>query len=237
MPSRFGGAVCFSSLMALASSVYAQTGPAVGIVLSSRDSQVGGAPASPGVSVFSGDRLTTQKDSGLIVQAGKFQFWLHENTTATLVGRPQGVALELESGSISFSSATPELGLEIFISDLRIVPQAAAILRGQVLIRDPCQVLIASQQGALKILRGNEITEVPETQGKQVSPINPIEPRPKGVDLGDGSFHKAHAHKPCVQPAAVAKGNVMLWVPPVVFMQAATVTSILLARDKNVSPF
>lgn len=232
MRGRFGGVVWVCLGAGLAGSAHGQTSPAIGVVLSTRNGQVGSVPATPGVSVFSGDRLSTPKDSGLIVQAGKFQFWFHDNTNGTLTARPQGVALELESGSATFSSVDGGQSLEIFVSDIRIEPHSAQGLEGHITIQSPCGIIVTSKQGSLRIMRRKEIRKVLEGTSVQVTPGDPIEPRPRGIALEDQSFHRSHAHGKCTPPAA--KGRVMDWVYPVVFMETAAVVSVLLLED--VSP-
>lgn len=234
MQNRLGGVVCLGLAALAAASLHGQSSPVIGIVLSTRNGQVGNVPATPGVSVFSGDRLRTPKDSGLIVQGGKFQFWFHENTSATLTARSQGVALELEGGSASFSALEPAQTLEIFVSDIRIEPDSAHALHGYITIQNPCEIIVTSKQGVLKVVRGKQIKQVLEGSSVLLVPMNPVEPRPRGVALEDQTFHQGHVHESCPQPAG-AKGRVMDWVYPVVFMEVAGVTAIWLARE-GVSP-
>jgi len=214
------------------SAAKAQGSPAVGIVISARSGQVGAAAASPGQTVFSGDRVITAKDSGLIIQAGKFQFSFHDNTVAVLIARPDGILLEIESGAATFSALNPDPGLSVFVSDLRIRSMDLQAFSGSVAVDDPCSVVITSYVGRLEVLRKKQTEELRQ-RSVLATPEFPIEPLPRGATPGDRALHQGHTHGACKLPVTTA-GGLQKWVVPTVVAGAATVAVV--AWRLSVSP-
>ncbi len=216
---------------------FAQPQPAIGVVVSARSGQIGAASAAPGTTVFSGDRLVTQKDSGLIIRSGDVQFSFQDETVAALYARPDGIALDIERGSLTFFSQVSVPGFTLFVSDLRITPSLAQAFSGEVTVVSPCEAILTARVNHLRLLSGRRTGELTAGTSVQVVPENPIETRPPGLPPGDSSFHRGHAHKGCRPPAGPgqsAKTAGPNWLAPVLFVEAGVVTAVVLARP--VSP-
>jgi len=238
MHSRYLGVALALALLFLFADVSvanAQGGAPLGIVISARSGQVGTSVAAPGLTVFSGDRVLTAKDSGLIIRAGKLQFSFQDNTTGILVAQPDGVALDLIAGSVTFSASEAAFGT-VFVSDLRIAPHAPMPFAGDVTVAGECSAIVTSYAGELQVLRKAALKSVPAQTSAQITPEFPIEPRPPGVPPGSRDFHAGHAHGACkLPPAFSAKSLGPNWFLPVLFIEAGAATAVVLARP--VSPF
>ena len=234
MRSRYlGVALAIGVFLLAVTPVAAQSGVPIGTVISARSGQVGSAPAQVGSTVFSGDRLVTQKDSGLIIQAGKFQFSFQDGTVATIAQQPGGLAVEIESGSFTMSSLSPDPGLTVFVSDLRIAPKMAQAFSADVSVSGECAVVVTSRVGQLVIQRAADRVEVPERTSVQLTPRYPIEQRPPGVPMGDTAFHRPHSHPLCKVPTMIgSKGP--NWFVPVLLVEAAVVPIVVWRQ--SVSP-
>jgi len=235
MHSRYlGVALAMIAYSLSAGNVHGQPQAAVGIVLSARSGQVGAGSAAPGTTVFSGDRILTQKDSGLILRAGEVQFSFQDETVATLYARPEGIALEIERGSITFFAQSAAPGFTLFVSDVRITPNVAQAFSGDIAVLNDCAAIVTARVGNLLVKRGAQAEEITSGNSRQIAPIQPIEQRPPGTAPGDNSFHKGHAHKGCTPAVAGAKGVGPNWFVPVLLVEA--VAAPIVAWRLMVSP-
>ena len=98
---------------------------AVGIVVSTGQARIGSTGATVGATVFSGDLLTTEGGGSLLVQARKVHVFLPESSAAAIYAKPVGIAIELERGAVVLSSpgASPNDLIEIYASDVKVVPR------------------------------------------------------------------------------------------------------------------
>lgn len=204
---------------------------AVGIVVATGKAQVGSVSATPGATVFSGDLLATQGGGGLLVQAGKFRFFLNENSVASIYEQPAGLAIELVRGSLVFSSATPDAGVQLFASDVRIAPQAGQSVMGEIRFVSACELRVTSQTGSLQVSKEKQSFTAGAGSSYKVVPGHALESRTPRLSPSDPRIHDSHTHVKC-EPLPVVKQpplNSPSWFAPVMFVEAAVVAAVLLA--------
>ncbi len=206
----------------------AQQSQPIAVILEASGARVASSVASPGGTVFSGDILSTGSGGRLQLQAGRSRFTLSSDSIATIHSRASGVVADLERGTMLFSSDTGE-GLEVVVSDVRILPRMAQATLGEVSILNACQVRVTSQRNLLTMLRGKETRALEENVSYVVTPENSIETRQDSrISPDDAGFHSMHTHRPCPVPATGARLDpvakiayaAQLVVPPII---AATV--------------
>lgn len=225
---------CAIPLLLSASILFAQSGTPVGSVISTRSAQIGNVFAAVGTTVFSGDRIVTNTDSGLIIQAGSFQLSFQDNSSAILYSDKGGLNLILEKGSFTFSSPQTAAPLTIFASDVRILAESRPDLFGYVTVVDSCAIDVTNQRGLVTTIRGTDRLTVPEMSSRRITPSFPVEPRPMNVSASEKTLHAGHSHGPCKPPAGATNAKGPSWLLPVLFVEAGVVTSVVLARP--VSP-
>src|ERR1700681_3163316 len=82
---------------------------AIGFVSHADGAYIGEAYASPGTSIYDGDRLSTEADGSLRLTIGTAALHLAPQTSLTvhLADSGQDTEVELDAGSLVFSSAKP----------------------------------------------------------------------------------------------------------------------------------
>jgi hypothetical protein len=189
-----------------------QNAQPIGIVTATGRAQIGSSTASVGASVFAGDLLRTEAGDGMIVHVGKVQFFLHENSIATLYLRPNGAVAELEQGTLTFSTPVATDAVEVLVSDVRVLPKILGATVGEVSIVNPCELRVSSQVNPLQVLRGKSEHVVQEVTTYRVAPEHNIEVRNQRVSPDSPDFHNSHSHKPCkVPPGWATQTKVPTW--------------------------
>lgn len=141
--------------------------PALGTVTSAQKAYVGTANASPGSTVFDGDKLSTESAGVIQVRTKAARFQLVQSGAAEL-SQTQGIpTATLLRGTAVFSTANSKAFLlHASIAEIRAETDAPTV--GQVSIVGPKELLVRSSRGALAITVDGETKTIPEASAYRV---------------------------------------------------------------------
>jgi len=190
----------------------AQTSPqntALGLVAISAGGFFGNAAASEGSSIYSGDYLKTQENGSLLVRVGALSLELQGSSGAHIYRAPYGAIVELDNGTVVYTTPGTQENLVIVASDVRVTPALSTSDFGRVSIDDPCNVSVYSQRGQANVQAGSESHVVEQGKAYKVRAENEVSYRQyMSPDAGD--YHNYHEHHPCAAPVQSAKGHAPL---------------------------
>jgi hypothetical protein len=182
-----------------AAPLFAQTPrptPALGIVVRSSQASIGNAAASDGATLYSGDYLSTQENGTLLVRVGTLSLELESSSALHLYRAPYGAVIELNRGSVIYTTPGAKENLVIVASDVRITPDASRPDFGRVSIDNPCEVTVYSQRGQANAQVGKDSRLVEEGKAYHVRADNKISYR-EYLSPEDTDYHRRHDHEPC----------------------------------------
>jgi len=188
--------------LGLASPLLAQAqaqNPALGIIVRSSQASIGNAAASDGASIYSGDYLSTEDNGSLLVRVGALSVELESSSALHIYRAPYGAVLELNHGSVIYTTPGGRENLVIVASDVRITPDASLADLGRVTIENPCEILVYSQRGQADAKAGRETHLVEEGKAYRVRAENRISYR-EYLSPDDADYHRYHEHEPCAPP-------------------------------------
>ena len=130
---------------------------------------IGEAPASSGTTVYDGDRLSTEADGVLRLNAGTTALQLAPQTSLTvrLAGTGQGTQVELDIGTLVFSSSKPP-AIAVRANDAWIRPASNAPTVAHIRIVNRKELRISAQRGPLQLSYEGETAVIPEGVAYQV---------------------------------------------------------------------
>jgi hypothetical protein len=155
--------------------------------------------------VYSGDELSTGEGGSLLVRVGNLSLELQESSTAHIYRAPYGAILELNHGTVNYTTPGSRENLVIVASDVRITPVLSIPDFGRVSIEDACNVSVHSQRGQADVHVGSESHIVEEGKAYRVRAENAISYR-KYLSPDEDDYHKYHDHRPCA-PFQMVKGH------------------------------
>jgi hypothetical protein len=185
-----------------------------GVVTNSINAMIGSAAVSEGATVFSGDLLRTGDQGRLNVQSGTVQFVLGQNSSARIFRNGTRTIVEIERGTLAYTTNGPNEDIFLFALDVRIVPKTVLPAAGQVSILSRCDVSVTAIRSTIDVTSGRETKTVEESRSFRV--ISDF-----GVDYRDSwqpvlsdypeypreaEYHRSHGHVAC--PAAVRQAPV-----------------------------
>jgi hypothetical protein len=170
--------------------------PALGIVVRSSKALIGSAAASDGATIYSGDHLSTQENGTLLVRVGTLSLELEASSALHLYRAPYGAVIELNHGSVIYTTPGGKDNLVIVASDVRITPDVSRPDLGRVSIDNPCEVTVYSQRGQANAQAGKESRLVEEGKAYHVRADNKISYR-EYLSPEDTDYHRHHDHEPC----------------------------------------
>jgi len=188
--------------LGLVSPLLAQTqpqNPALGIVVRSSQASIGSAAALDGASVYSGDYLSTEENGSLLVRVGALSVELESSSALHIYRAPYGAVVELNRGSVIYTTPGGKENLVIVASDVRITPDASLADLGRVTIENPCEIIVYSQRGQANAKAGKETHLVEEGRAYRVRAENRISYR-EYLSPDDADYHRYHEHEPCAPP-------------------------------------
>lgn len=195
-------AACSGTLLKAQS---AQQAIALGLVAKTSNGQIGSAAASEGASIYSGDELSTSDDGSMQVRIGALSLELQKSTTAHIYRAPYGAVVELDRGSVLYTTPGGAQNLVIVASDVRVTPALSSGDFGRVTVDDPCNVTVQSQRGEANVKVGSENRTIEEGKAYRVRAENRLTYR-KYLSPDADNYHDYHEHIPCAA-AAVPQGN------------------------------
>jgi hypothetical protein len=186
----------------------APQGPALGLLAKTVDAQIGDVSASEGASVYSGDHLSTANNGSMLVRVGKLSLELQGSTSVHIYRAPYGAVVELNGGTILYTTPGNGQNLVIVASDIRVTPVLTSPDFGRVTMDDPCNVTVYSQRGEVNVQVGSENRLVEQGKAFRIRAENRISYR-KYLSPDADDYHSYHDHQPCA-PVEMAHGH-----PPV----------------------
>lgn len=178
----------------------------LGIVGSAVSAKIGSSAASEGATVYSGDAMSTENGGTLLVRIGSLSFELQSDSSAHVYRAPYGAVLELNSGSVVYSTPGGAQNLVIVASDVRVTPNVGQADYGRVTIEDQCNVSVHSEKGQADVRVGSETKTVEEGKAYKVRAEDSITYR-KYLSPDDSDYHRYHDHAPCAAPYQAVKGK------------------------------
>lgn len=167
--------------------VYAGGKP-LGILTLAYGAHLNASNAFAGLSVFDGERLSTDPDGKLGVRIGASVITLAVQSGATLQRSGDGAHVDLDSGSVYVLSAESNL-LEVHTEGVFLRPHGGHQAQAQVLIFAPKVLQITTRQGSLDFSYGKEFRVLPEGQTYRIyleSEDEPQEAAGAGSDTKKG---------------------------------------------------
>jgi len=142
--------------------------PPIGVLTFATHAKLDKATAFAGLSVFDGERLSTEMPGTLGLRAGKSQVTLGEKTEIELIRMDAGgVHIDLEAGSVHFSSAENEL-IEVHTGEATIRPASAQPTRASLTLLGPKVLEINAERGDLAFSYRDEHRNLPAGQTYRV---------------------------------------------------------------------
>ena len=194
--------------LAFAAPLLAQSGPpapALGLIIKSVAASVGNAAASDGASIYSGDSLSTGDNGSLLVRVGAISVELQASSTLHIYRAPYGAVVELNRGSVIYSTPGGKENLVIVASDVRVTPDPSLPDLGRVTIDNPCEITVYSQRGQANAKVGSESHAVEESKTYRVRAESKISYR-EYLSPDADNYHRHHEHEPCA-PLDMVKGR------------------------------
>ncbi len=194
----FFGAALFAAAYAGTAALARATAedPPLGLVEKTTGAQIGNAAASEGLSVYSGDYLSTSDEGSLLVRVGSVSLELQGSSSAHIYRTPYGAVVELNRGSVLYTTPGGEQNLVIVASDVRITPVLSNADFGRVSMDDPCDITVQSQRGKANVEVGSEHRTIEQGQTYRVHAENEINYR-KYLSPDADDYHRYHEHTPC----------------------------------------
>ncbi len=179
--------------------------PVLGLVAKTTNAQIGSAAASEGSSIYSGDYLSTSDNGSLLIRVGALSLELQASTAMHIYRAPYGAILELNRGTVLYTTPGGPQNIVIVASDVRVTPSLSAPEFGRVTMDDPCNITVYSQRGEANVQVGSENRTVEEGKAYRVRAENEISYR-KYLSPDENDYHRYHDHRPCA-PVDMVKGK------------------------------
>jgi len=179
--------------------------PALGLVAKSVSSHIGDVAALDGATIYSGDALSTEDKGSMLVRVGALSLELQESTAAHIYRAPYGAVVELNQGTVVYTTPGTQENIVIVASDVRVTPVVALADLGRVSMDTPCEITVYSQRGQVNVQVGSESRLIEETKAYRVRAVYELSYR-KYLSPDDSDYHDYHDHRPCA-PAEMANGK------------------------------
>jgi hypothetical protein len=135
-----------------------KTASSLGTIVTAEHARVGDSSAEVGTTIFSGDRLTTDREGSVQIRAGAARLLIQSGSTATLNDAEGAPAAKLILGTATFSTGNSK-AFTLFASRAAIRAQSDGPTIGQVTYLNEKELLVVSKRGPLTITVDGE-TEV-----------------------------------------------------------------------------
>lgn len=181
--------------------------PAIGFISHADGAYIGEAYASPGSSVYDGDRLSTEADGSLRLTIGTAALHLASQTSLTVhsPASGQGTEVGLAEGTLVFSLANPP-AIAVRANAAWIGCNASFPVAAQITIVSAKELRIRAQRGSLQFTYKGETAVIPEGLAYRVI-LNPDDP-PNASASGPANKKPATSGKPFLLIAIVSAAAV-----------------------------
>ena len=153
--------------------------PPIGILTLATHAHLDEAVAFPGLSVFEGERLSTEAGGRLGVRAGHSILTLGEKTELEIISVDGGMHVDMSSGSMHFSAREQEV-VEVHVEDATVRPASSQPSQAWVTMLAPRVLQITAERGSLDFSCRDEFRNLPEGQTYRIYLDSPT--GPEGVD-------------------------------------------------------
>jgi hypothetical protein len=194
------GCILATASLAFAPLSLAQDTP-LGVVLQANLAHVRQSALTEGASIFAGEEISTDVSGSADIRIANSRYSLAANSHGRFYpAHPsKGSVAELTNGTLTFRRDNGD-NIEVFASDVRIVPQGDAPATGQVTVFSPCKISVTAITGDLQITAGTETHIVTERESYEVLPQQSVASIQNFVSPDDPAYHQSHTHKACVVP-------------------------------------
>jgi len=179
--------------------------PALGLVAKSVSGHIGDAASSEGATVFSGDYLYTEDAGSMLVRVGPLSLELQGSTAVHIYRAPYGAIVELNRGTVVYTTPGTQENIVIVASDVRVTPVPSLADLGRVSMDNPCEITVYSQRGQANVQVGSESHLIEEAKAYRVRAVSEISYR-QYVSPDASDYHRYHEHRPCA-PLEMVKGK------------------------------
>jgi hypothetical protein len=138
-------------------------GKPLGILTLAYGAHLNASDAFAGLSVFDGERVSTDADGKIGVRIGASVITLAEQSGATLQRVGDGAHVDLDAGSVYLWSAESN-PLEVHVEGALLRPHGAHNGQAQILMFAPKILQITTRQGSVDFSYGKEFRVLPEGQ-------------------------------------------------------------------------
>jgi hypothetical protein len=148
----------------------------LGILTQAYEAHLNDAAASPGLSLFDGEDISTESDGRLSVRVGPATVSLAGSSSATLHGIDFGAHVDLNAGTVAFLS--PENGIvEIHAEEAVLRPEKNQLTQAEVTILRPRMLQVRARRGDLAFRYHEEFQVLPEGETYRIYLDSPAEPQ------------------------------------------------------------
>lgn len=157
--------------------------PSIGVLTLATHAHLEGAVAFPGLSVFKGERLSTEAEGRLGIRAGHSVLTLGEQTEVWLIPLNGGLHVDMSQGSLHFASADHE-PVEIHVAEAIVSPTNTQASQGSVTLLGPKILQITAERGDLNSSFQGEFRTLRQGQTYRICLDGPGGSAPDGTATG-----------------------------------------------------
>jgi hypothetical protein len=163
--------------------------PAIGILTLATHAHLDEAAAFSGLSVFEGQRLSTEAEGRLSIRLGHSVLTLGEKTEVVLVLLADTLRVDMSVGSRRFSAAQNE-AIEVHVEEAIVRQASTQATQASVTILAPKVLQITAERGNLDFIYQDEFRVLPEGQTYRLYLDSPSEP-PDATSVGSSKSHSS----------------------------------------------
>lgn len=170
------------------------TADPIGILTWADGALVNEAKAYPGLSLFEGERLTTDPEGMIALRAGTARLNILADSSAVLHRLEHGTHVDLAAGGVSF--ATPQNStVEVHAADALFCPHGNIAAQAEIRLAGPKTLLVAVRKGDLAFSYFEEFQVLPAGSTYKIVLDSPALPRTdaSGTTSGNSGTAKAGA--------------------------------------------
>ena len=181
--------------------------PPVGILTLANHAHLDEAAAFPGLSVFEGERLSTEAEGRLDIRVGHSTLALAENTEITLYAITGGMHVDMSAGSLYFSGAENET-IEVHAAEALLRPDSNQPAQAMITVLAPKVLQVTARRGGLNFTYRQESQNLPQGETYRIY----LDASPEAhIAGGIGSQKKGGAGKVAYFIVGAGAGGLTAW--------------------------
>jgi hypothetical protein len=149
--------------------------PPVAILTSASRAHLNDAAAFSGLSVFEGERLSTESKGQMVLRADRSVLTLGGKSEITLISLAQRLHVDMDFGSLHFAGVE-NVAVEVHAEEAMIWPATSQITQGSIIIVAPKLLQITAERGNLNFSYRDEFQVLPEGQTFRIYLDSPAQP-------------------------------------------------------------